>query len=325
MQLAVSPTTSGLGVGDLAALCGFGESLGYRSAWLAEVSGPDPFVLATAIADRTTRMDVGVAVVSAFTRTPVAIATAAASVSQALGGRTFSLGIGSSSETMVDTWHGLSFHQPRLRVAETVAAVKAVLGGEPGFEGNLVRTSRFRLATPAVGELPVLVGALRPGLLRLAGEVADGVCLNLMPPSVVARQLQAVEEGRVAAGRSGPFEVMARLQVLVTEDVVSARQHLRQAFLGPYLAQPVYNRFLAWMGYEEEAAAIAAGWEARDREAVAKAIPDRLVDDLALLGPAAQVRSRLEEFAEAGITMAALSVPAPDRATVEDTLRRLAP
>jgi alkanesulfonate monooxygenase SsuD/methylene tetrahydromethanopterin reductase-like flavin-dependent oxidoreductase (luciferase family) len=94
--------------------------------------------------------------------------------------------------------------------------------------------------------------------------------------------------------------------------------------LGPYLAQPVYNRFLAWMGYPEEAAAIAAGWEARDREAVGRATHDRLVDALALIGSAAQVRKRLEEFAAAGITVAALMVPTPSRTAIEDTLRALA-
>jgi hypothetical protein len=116
---------------------------------------------------------------------------------------------------------------------------------------------------------------------------------------------------------------MARLQVVVTDDAPAARDMLRDNFIGPYMAQPVYNRFLSWLGYEEEAQAIATGWAARDREAVGRAIHDRLVDDLALVGSASAVRDRLDEFAAAGLKTAALMVI--DRSSVEDTLRALAP
>ncbi len=162
--------------------------------------------------------------------------------------------------------------------------------------------NRFRSATTPAGPLPIFVGALRPGMLALAGEVGDGVCLNLMPPRVVVRQLVEVRRGAQEAGRTLPtdFGVMARLQTVVTDEPAGIREMLRNQFLGPYLAQPVYNQFLAWMGYEEEAAAIAAGWAARDREAVAAAIHDRLIDDLVLVGDASHVRERLDELRRLG-------------------------
>ncbi|HUO47014.1 MAG TPA: LLM class F420-dependent oxidoreductase [Acidimicrobiia bacterium] len=327
MELALSPTTAGLSVPELADLCRFAEDLGYRHSWLAEVAGPDAFVLAAAAALRTERMHFGVGVVPAYTRTPATLATAAASVSQMLGGRPFALGIGSSSETIVSSWHGLAFEQPLTRVVETVTAVRKALAGDGEYQGETVAMSRFRMASPPLGPTPVYVGALRPRMLAAAGAHGDGVCLNLMPAAVVTRQLAEVTRGAAEAGREIPesFGVMARLQVLITDDVPAARDQLRNNFIGPYLAQPVYNRFLAWMGYEEAAAAINAGWVARDREAVARAIPDRLVDDMALLGSPARVRERLEEFAAAGLTVAALMVLTPSRAAVEDTLRALAP
>lgn len=327
MELALSPSTPGLTVSELADLCRFAEDLGYRHSWLAEVSGPDAFVMAAAAALRTELMELGVGVVPAYTRTPAVLAAAAASVSQLLGGRSFRLGIGSSSEVIVNEWHGLQFAHPLLRVGETVEAVRAILGGHAGFAGETVSTNRFRLATAPSGPIPLFVGALRPGMLRLAGRVGDGVCLNLMPPRVVSRQLTEVRQGAAEAGRSlaSDFGVMARLQVLVTDDPTSAREMLRRQFIGPYLAQPVYNRFLAWIGYEEEAAAIAAGWAARDRDAVSRATHDRLVDDLALVGSAAKVRERLDEYGEAGITVSALMVLTPTRAAVEETLRAVAP
>jgi probable F420-dependent oxidoreductase len=325
MELAVSPTTPGLGVRELTDLCTWAEERGYRSAWLAEVAGPDAFVLATAIAMATTEMTVGVAVVPAFTRTPAVLATAAGSVSQVLAGRTFRLGIGSSSEVIVSSWHGLRFDRPLTRVRETVQAVRAGLSSSGEYQGQTVSMSRFRPASRPAGPVEVYVAALGPAMLAIAGEVADGVCLNISPPEAVVRQLAEVEKGAARAGRGlgNTFGVMARLHVAIVDDPKPVRAALRDSLLGPYLAQPVYNRFLSWAGYEEEAAAIARGWAAKDRQAVAEAIHDRLVDQLVIVGNENHVRTRLDEFAGAGITAAALSVPDPS--LVGDTLGRLAP
>ncbi len=327
MELALSPSTPGLSVSELADLCRYAEDLGYGQAWLAEVAGPDAFVLAAAIAQRTEQLECGVAVVPVYTRTPAALATAAASVSQLMGGRPFRLGLGSSSGVIVEQWHGLSLTQPLARVRDTALAVRQALPGQGDYVGTTLTMSRFRPATLPAGPVPIFIGALRSRMLALAGEIGDGVCLNLMPPRVVIRQLAEVRRGAEAAGRELPddFGVMARLQTVVTDEPGVVREMLRNQFLGPYLAQPVYNNFLAWMGYEEEARSIAAGWAAKNRESVAAAIHDRLIDDLVLVGDAGHVRNRLDEFAASGLTVAGLMVNTPSRSAVEDTLRALAP
>lgn len=325
MELAVDATTPGLSIYELAELCQFAEELGYRHAWEADVGGPDPFVLASAIAARTRHMDLGVAAMPVYTRTAAALATGALSVSNTLGGRAFHLGLGSSSETIVSQWHGIAFTDPLRRVEETVEAIRAVLNGATEYVGRLVQTRRFRPTVAATGPIELWVAALRPRMLALAGKVGDGVCLNLMPARIVPIQVEAVRKGAAASGRPAPAGVMARLQVQITDDPQPLRDRLRSNFIGPYLAQPVYNQYLAWMGYEEEAQAVAEAWRRRDREAMTAAIPDRLVDDLTMLGPAAVVRERLDEFAEAGLTVASLSMLTPSRQAVEDTLRALAP
>ncbi|HJU52333.1 MAG TPA: LLM class F420-dependent oxidoreductase [Acidimicrobiia bacterium] len=327
MDLALSPTTPGLGVAELADLCSYAEDLGYRHAWLAEVAGPDAFVLSGAIAGRTEAMELGVAVVPAYTRTPAALAMAALSVSDLLGGRVFRLGIGSSSEVIVSQWHGTQLAKPVQRVRETVEATKAILNGVDEYQGTLLATRRFRPAVKGNGPIEVWVAGLRPKMLAVAGAVGDGVCLNLMPARVVPEQLAAVFEGARKEGRSLPtdFGVMARLPVLVTDDPDSAREWVRSTFLGPYLAQPVYNNFLRWMGYQEEAQAISTAWKAKDRGGVQAAISKSLVEELTLIGTASQVRSRLDEYGAAGITVAAISVVSVGRFAVEQTLRALAP
>ncbi len=325
MRLAVSPSAPGVSAPDLVRVCVEAEALGYRDAWLSEVAGPESFALAAAIAAVTHEMDLGVAVVAAANRSPALHAMAASTVSQLLGGRRFALGIGSSSEVIVEQWHGHRFDRPLLRVREAVEGARAALSDQRDYRGTTVRMARFRNAAPPVGPVPVFVGALGPRMLQLAGAVGDGVCLNLMPPEVVPRQLDEVARGAADAGRLVPddFGVMARFHTVVDDDVASGRALIRSAF-GPYFAQPVYNRFLAWCGYPEEAGAIAAGFAAGDRDAVAAAFHDQLVDAVALVGSASTIRARLERYADAGITIAALNLLDSDPGRILEGLRALA-
>lgn len=326
VELSLSPTSPGLDAPTLVELCVVAESLGYRSAWAAEVAGPGAFALLGAVADRTTSLDLGVAVVAATTRSPAMLGMEAATVSQLLGGRTFWLGIGSSSRFILDSWHGAPFDPALGRVREAVAATQALLGGAREFHGEHVRVSRFALTSVPAGPVRVAVGALGPGMLAVAGAVGDGVCLNLMPPGLVPRQRAAVLAGAAAAGRVLPdhFRIMARLHAVPTDDLSAGREMVRSGF-GPYFGQPVYNRFLAWMGYPEEAAAIAAAFAAGDRDGVDKAMHDGIVDAVALVGRIGRIRERLDEYAAAGLDIAALNVIAPSAGEVADTLKALRP
>jgi probable F420-dependent oxidoreductase len=309
MLLAISPSAPGSRADDLVGLVGRAEALGYSEAWLAEVAGPESFSLAGAIASTTTRIELGVAVVPSSTRSPALLAMGAGTVSQLLGGRAFNLGIGSSSQLIVESWHGAEFVPPLPRVRETVEATRALLAGERSYAGAHVRADRFTLATPPAGPVRLYVGALGPRMLRLAGAVGDGVCLNLMPAATVPRQLAEIRRGADAAGRDlpGDFRVMARFHVVLTDDPSAGRDVVRAGF-GPYFAQAVYNRFLAWTGYPEAADAVASAFAAGDRHGVAAALTDEIVDGVALVGPPGRVRERLAEYAEAGVDVAALNI-----------------
>lgn len=326
MDLAFSPTTPGVSARDLVDLCVTAEALGYREAWCAEVAGPEPFGLLGAIARATGTMDLGVAVVPATTRSPALLAMSAATVSQLLAGRTFSLGIGSSSAFIVDSWHAAPFDPPVDRVRSVVEATRILLAGGRDVEDDWVRVRRFALASPPHGPVRLCVGALGPRMLAMAGAVGDGVCLNLMPPRLVGRQREAIAAGAAAAGRGLPahFRLVARLHTVPTDDLAAGREVIRAAF-GPYFAQPVYNRFLAAMGYVEEAGAIAAAFAAGDRSGVGAAMHDTLVDDVAIVGSGSRIRDRLDEYAAAGLDVAALNLIAPDGAGVAAGLRMLAP
>jgi alkanesulfonate monooxygenase SsuD/methylene tetrahydromethanopterin reductase-like flavin-dependent oxidoreductase (luciferase family) len=184
---------------------------------------------------------------------------------------------------------------------------------------------RFPLTAPPAGPIELYVGALGPRMLHVAGAVGDGVCLNLMPPRVVPRQLTEIRAGAAEAGRelSDDFGVMARLHVVPGEDLETCRALVRHAF-GPYFAQSVYNRFLAWCGHPEAAQAIGAGFASGDRAAVAAAFTDEIVDEVAVVGPIGRIQDRLAEYADAGLTIAALNVIAPNGEVVLETLEAVA-
>src|SRR5512147_544795 len=162
------------------------EDLGYESIWIAETGGPDPFVLAGAVAQVTKRVRIGLAVSPVYIRTPATIAAAAGTVSQLAPGR-FILGLGSSSHAIVEGWHGTPFRKPLARVRETVTAVRGMLAGQKvSLDGKTLRTHGFRLMVPPPAPVPIYVGALRPAMLELAGEIGDGVAVNLFPASALA-------------------------------------------------------------------------------------------------------------------------------------------
>lgn len=299
------------------------HSHGIREVWLAEVGAMDSYALAGASSQAMADTRFGTAVVPAQTRTPMVHAMAAATLSQLTGGR-FVLGLGISSENIVSDWAGLDFDRPVRRMRDHVEVLRRALDGERvDFDGDTLSMHRFRLQTRPEGRVPIYLAALNPGMLRLAGEVADGVILNMVPESALAQVLGAVREGAERAGRDpGAIEVVSRIHVHVSEDPGADAALVRMAF-GAYAATLGYNRFFRWIGFEAEAAAIAEAFSRGDRETVAAAMTPRLCDAMAVVGDADRVRSRLRAYAEAGVDIVVLNPIWPDPARQRDTLDAL--
>jgi probable F420-dependent oxidoreductase len=301
------------------------EDLGYESVWIAETGGPDPFVLAGAVAQCTRRLRIGLAVSPVYIRSPATIAAACGTVSQLAPGR-FVLGLGSSSHAIVENWHGIPFRKPLTRVRETVTTVRAMLAGEKvQFDGATVRSRGFRLLVPPAAPVPIYVGALRPAMLEVAGELGDGVAVNLFPVEALPKMLEHVASGARRAGKDpSTIEVVCRHQVLVTSDKQAAREIFRAALTG-YFATPVYNKFAAWYGFEAEAAQIAEGFRKGDREMTRRGMTDRFVDSLGIFGSLEECRERIAAFHAVGVTTTIVSPLAFDPEAIRRTLEGLAP
>lgn len=299
------------------------QAWGYRSCWAAEVDGPDAFTLLGALAV-TTDLDLGVAVVPVQTRTVFVLGMSAVSLAQLSGGR-FALGIGASSEVLVSRFGGQPFERPLAHVREAALALRPILRGERStFTGEHVRIGGYRPPMPPPAPVPLYFGSLNPRSLRLAGELADGVCVNQVAPHHVPAMIAEVRKGAAAAGRDDlELPVVARLFCLVTDDAAAARAVVARAF-APYVATSVYNRFYRWMGYEEEAEAIARAAAARDRAAMASAFTDRMARDLFVIGDVDAVVARIREYVEAGVTMPVVAPLAPGADAAAQTLRAIA-
>ncbi|HKA29884.1 MAG TPA: LLM class flavin-dependent oxidoreductase [Candidatus Binatia bacterium] len=302
------------------------ESLGYDSVWIADTgAGPDAFVVGAAVATCTEKLRIGTAVVPVYTRTPSVMAACTGSLAQLAPGRVV-LGIGASSETIVDAWGGVPYDRPLARMRESVTLLRQMLAGERvTFAGQTLRTKGFRLVSPPPRPVPIYLAGLMPPMLELAGEIADGVILNFMPVEAVPRMLEFVRRGAVRAGRDpSQLEIVSRFQSIVTDDVAGARSAIRH-MMGPYFATSVYNRFVAWCGFPDEAAEILAGWQAKDRARNLAAVTDTMIDRLAIIGPASRCRERLEAFGRAGVTTPMVHPFLFDEASIWSAFEALAP
>jgi probable F420-dependent oxidoreductase len=322
VPLAVTAPLAGCTARESLQIAQRARDWGYRAAWGSEVDGPDTFTLLGALA-ATTDLELGVGVVPVQTRTVFTLGMTAVSLAQLSGGR-FVLGIGASSEVLVSRFGGQPFERPLEHLREAALALRPILRGERStFEGHHVRVGGYRPPTPPPAPVPLFFGSLNPRSLRLAGELADGLCVNQVAPHHLPAMLEELRAGAKAAGRQlGDVPVMARLFCTVTDDAPAARAAIARTF-APYVATTVYNRFYRWMGYEEEAEAIARAAAARDRDAMAAAFTDRMARELFLVGDARAVVARLHDYLDAGVTIPVVAPLASDAGGAAAVLREV--
>ncbi len=301
------------------------QEWGYQAIWLAETNGAESFALAGAIAAVTSKVEIGTAIVPVYNRSPALLSMGAGTVAQLSNDR-FVLGLGSSSHSIIEDWHGLPFEAPLARVRETVEVLRQALGGEKtAFAGKTLRSQGFRLAALPARPVRIYLAGLREKMLQLAGEIGEGLIINLFPVSALPQILAAYRSGAARTGRDASGdEVVARLQVAVTDDVEGARKLVRAAF-GAYVAAPVYNRFFDWVGFAEVAAEVAEAFARRDRQATARAMTDEFIDAITIIGPAEVCREKLREFVDAGVTTPVIAPLATSAEAVTAVFEALAP
>lgn len=281
---------TGLALGDMGALAKAAEDGGYDSVWFPEVGGRDAFVICGLAAHATDRIAVGTGVVPMMSRSPVAIALAAATLAEASGGR-FNLGLGAGTSYTAHAWYDAEWKRPRHRLAETVRVVRAILSGERVTSQSDVRVDGFHLPGPCP-PVPIYVGALTPGSLRLAGRVADGVLLNWLTPPGAQRAGLLARESAADAGRDLTVCCYLRVALAETEDDLhKARRVVReQVYL--YARLPSYNASMRQSGLGPLLDRI----DGSDEKAL-----DDLAGELTAVGSAGRIRKAVQALRDAGV------------------------
>lgn len=302
------------------ALIGELPSFGYTDVWSAETAGTDAFVPLALASTWEPTMRLGTAIVPVFTRGPALIAMSAATMAAAAPGR-FVLGLGASSPVIVGNWNGIDFDEPYRRTRDVLRAVRAALAGERvdgRFDTFTIR--RFKLEQAPDVAPPVLLAALRPRMLRLAGTEADGAILNWLAASDVAQCLAALNNPAA--------DVVARIFVCPSPDPAYARAMGRQ-LISTYLTVPVYAAFHEWLGRGELLRPMHEAWASGDRAGAAAAIPDDVVDALVVHGSPESCRDQVASYARAGVKTPVIALlPTPDvtdAAALREVVRRLGP
>jgi probable F420-dependent oxidoreductase len=321
------PISMGLSLLSRAEAAGFeraqwAERHGYDSVWIPDGDGKmHALTLAGAVAATTQRVTIGTGIVPVYTHTPAVLAACCTAIGHLAPGR-FILGVGSSSQAMMEKWNGIPFSKPLTKVRETVQVLRRMLAGERvEFQGETLSTSGFRLNPPPPKPVPIYLAALRPNMLELAGEVGDGVILNLVPLTMLPRMLEHVAAGAKRAGRTlADIDIAIRFNAVVGDDRRAALDDVR-AFVQRYFTAPVYAKYFEWCGFGAEARAFADGFARGDRAATAAALTDEVMGAMGLAGNEADCQAQLRTFFAAGVTTAIIN---PLCATVEATDRTFA-
>lgn len=295
------------------------EDLGYTDVWSSEANGADAFTPLALASQWAPSLRLGTAIVPAYTRGPALLAQSAATLADAAPGR-FVLGIGTSSEAIVQRWNGIRFEDPYGRVRDTIRFLRQAFAGEKvdaTVGGSEIKG--FRLGVRPAEPPPILVAALREGMLRLAGREGDGAIINWLSADDVATVAPIVRE----AGGDTPKEIVARIFVAPTTDREAVLAGARYV-IAAYLTVPVYAAFHEWLGRGDRLSEMWRLWREGDRKGALAAIPESVVDELVISGSPEACCEGIERYVENGVTTPVIAV-LPFGVDTPTAVRELAP
>jgi F420-dependent oxidoreductase-like protein len=320
------------------------EAAGLDMVWLSEAYSFDAVSIAGAVAQATTRLEIGTGVLNVFSRTPSLLAMTAATLDYLSGGR-FTLGLGASGPQVIEGFHGVPYDQPVERVRDTIQICRSVWAREAvSYQGKAVSvplpeglgTGQGRplklVNHPLRAKIPVVWASMGPRAVRLTAEIADG----WMPIFYLPERAPDVYGPALAQGTAlrsptlGPLDVVAGGAIAIDDpgEIATATAAAR-ANLALYVGgmgsrtTNFYNDLVRRYGFEAQAERIQELFLAGAKREAAAAVPDELVQATNLIGSSADVRARLDAYRAAGVTTFAGSVLAGDPLRSVNTLRRL--
>jgi alkanesulfonate monooxygenase SsuD/methylene tetrahydromethanopterin reductase-like flavin-dependent oxidoreductase (luciferase family) len=276
------------------------ERVGYEAVYVTHIAARDSVTTLMAYASRSTRVRLGTGVMPIYSRTPVATAQSFATLDEFSGGRAV-CGLGVAHRPLVEAWYGQTIDKPLSEIREYAGIVRAILAGDDPPQGEWFRSSFHFIGYTARADLPIYLAGLSPQMLRLAGEIADGVVLWLCNPDYVRDVVvPAVSEGRAKADKPlEGFDIVAAVPSAVTAEPQGALDRLRTELI-PYFSLPFYRAMLERCGFEEDIGRFDRGMRERGPDAAATAISDRFLQNLAAVGSADEACAAVRRYRDAG-------------------------
>ena len=304
----ISIVAAGGDVADLERQARDAEAAGIECVWAPELFRSS-ITQATYLAARTERIGVGTGIAWAFTRSPFILAVSALDVDEISGGR-FRLGLGAGVKRLNETWHGVDYGRPAPHLRETIEATRLIMAqagaGEPiRYEGayhDIDIRGWVRPDPPARERVPIYTAAVREGMARMAGDVADGL---LGHPICSLRWLDEVlvanfETGLSRSGRErAEFDFLPTVCCAISDDEEAAYDACRRTICF-YATVRTYMPLWEMHGFADQAAAVGDAFRAGDLAAMPAHVPDEMVDTYCAAGPLDKVRARIQEVAERG-------------------------
>jgi probable F420-dependent oxidoreductase len=323
------PVRESVGFRDSIALAQEAEQLGYCSLWTAEVSGLDALTVLSAYATATSHVQLGTAVIAIQSRTPVMTAMSFASLHVLSGGRAV-IGLGVGSPIIAERWHGVAYPPAIGAMREAVTIMRQVLRGErTNFEGKYYRTKGFQLGVtlPKERPIPIYLAALNPAMLRLAGEIADGVLFNYSPAEALGPMIAEVRKGAEAAGRDpNAIDCAMYVRCCVTDDIATAVQTYKRELSSYGFVDPYVKMFTRY-GFGDDMQGFRKLWQEGKRDEAVQCISDTMAHTLAAIGPEEKGRAYIQACRAAGLThpiLFPIGSPKNARLEVPRTMRALA-
>lgn len=301
------------------------DALGYESFWTAETTGPEAFTTLAVAGQAAPGLGLGTGVIPIQLRSPMLTAMSAATLQALEPDRDVFVGIGFSSPVVTERWHGVDYgDRPLGRIREYVHLLREIWAGDAvTFDGDFYGLKRSRLGVRLGDRKPrVVLAALNPQMLALAGEIADGVALNYLPASHVPWSVEQVREGQRRRGDGISPTIFAYVHAGVTD---RTDDHLRRARadLFSYAVVDAYAQNFERAGFGDEIGTLRERHAERDRNGAVAAVSDEMVDAIDFIGTGDEVRAFARSYADAGVDVPVLmTLPWGDdrRKVIRDTM-----
>ena len=295
------------------------QTLGYKSFWTVEANGTDAMSLLGAVSHAAPKLDLATGIIPIQLRTPALTAMTAATLQALNPDVDVLLGIGVSAPGILMQHGERATDKPIGMMREYVALLRECLSGEPvTFEGDYFRSKRFRLGVRLGERKPkIIMAALNPQMLKLAGEVADGVLLNYLPASHVGTSIEQIRKG-------GDAEIYAYVHAAVGDFERSAKSARKDLF--NYAMADGYARMFSQAGFADEIKELRARQAEKDREGALAAVSERMIQAIDFIGNEPEVTDFVKDYVDAGVEHPVL-MPLPwgeDRRAVTDATMRAA-